>query len=81
MLNSKEEWENVVVTAKVTRLNQIVSTGKNKVKLREAILVDESGLIDVDVWEDNIKKVSIRDCFTFCPLQVCMEREKETFHD
>lgn len=71
ILNSKKEWDNVVVTAKVTQLNEKIAAGRNKLNLSEAILADESGSMPIDIWEACIEKaVSLGALFTFRPLQV-----------
>ncbi len=70
MHNSKEEWENVVLTGEVTQIKEPVVIGKNKLNLCECILADSSASIHLDVWEENIQKVSLGNCFTFRPLQV-----------
>ena len=72
ILNSKKEWDNVVVTAKVTQLNEKIAVGGNKLNLSEPILANESDSMPIDIWEASIEKVSLGGLFTFRPLQVCV---------
>jgi hypothetical protein len=70
VLNSKKEWDNVVLTGKMTQIKEPVVIGKNKLNLCECILANSSASIHMDVWEENIQKVSLGNCFTFRALQV-----------
>ena len=66
--NSNKEWDNVVLTGKMTQIKEPI--GKNKLNLCECILANSSASIHMDVWEENIQKVSLGNCFTFRALQV-----------
>ena len=65
--NSSKEWDNVVLTGKMTQIKEPI--GKNKLNLCECILANSSTSIHMDVWEENIQKVSLGNCFTFRALQ------------
>ncbi len=83
VLNSKKEWDNVVLTGKMTQIKEPVVIGKNKLNLCECILADPSASIHLHarVGREHTKSQPRKLFHISCASSPCVGQEEKTFHN
>ena len=69
ILSSSSEWDCVTLYGKAVYISasNVVSTN---LQVAEVIFADNSGIIKVDLWEENISKVEVGKVYQISPIQV-----------
>ena len=70
VLSNCSEWEDILLQGKIVHINRVQLVGKNKLKLAKATLADESGTIQLDIWEEHIEQINVGKIYKFTPVQV-----------
>ena len=70
LLNEAKEWATVSVKGKITKMKEPRIVGKNKLKLCETQIADESAHIPLDIWEDHVSSVAKGEVYEFQSLQL-----------
>ena len=70
ILNEGKEWDRVSLTAKVIQKEEAIQVGSKKLKLAVATVVDSTGSIPLDIWEEHIQSIEIGKVYFMEPLQV-----------
>lgn len=70
VLNDTKEWANVTIKGKITRSSETRVVGKNKLKLAEAVIADETAYIPIDIWEEHIPLIAQDKVYTLKSVQL-----------
>lgn len=64
-----DNYEDVVLDAKVVRMNRERIVGQKNYRLLTATISDGTNDIDIDIWEDHVDKIQLGGVYRFSPVQ------------
>ena len=64
------EWDSVTLCGKAIRINESTNVASGNLTVAQALFADTTGIIKVDLWEQNISKVAIGNVYQISPVQV-----------
>lgn len=70
MLSRSNEWENVTLSGKVVRVEDISMVGAKQLKLAETTFADSTETIVVDIWKQHIPMIENGKVYCITPVQV-----------
>ncbi len=70
LLESCNKWDCVTLYAKAVHTNPSTVVNNTNLEVAEAVFADNSGIIKVDLWEQNISKVEVGKVYQISPIQV-----------
>ena len=70
ILSSCSEWDSVTLCGKAIRINESTNVASGNLTVAQALFTDTTGIIKVDLWEQNISKVEIGNVYQISPVQV-----------
>ena len=70
ILNEGKEWDRVSLKAKVIQKPEAIQVGSKKLKLAVATVADLTASIPLDIWEEHIQRIGIRQVYLMEPMQV-----------
>ena len=79
IINKSKEWDRVSLKAKVIQKAAAIQVGSKKLKLAVATVADLTAWIPLDIWEEHIQRIEIRQVYLMEPMKVKgMVQQKET---
>ena len=69
IMSSCSEWDCITLYGKVVHIGASNVVSSN-LQVAEVIFADNSGIIKVDLWEENISKVEVGKVYQISPIQV-----------
>ena len=70
ILESCNEGEVMCVRGKIVGMGEASTARSNKLRVANAVFADQTGRIDLDLWEDHINAVQVGKVYCICPVQV-----------
>lgn len=70
IINKGKEWDRVSLKAKVIQKAAAIQVGSKKLKLAVATVADFTASIPLDIWEEHIQRIEIRQVYLMEPMKV-----------
>ena len=70
ILESCNEGKVMCVRGKIVGIGKVSTATSNKLKVANVVFADETGRIDLNLWEDHITAVQAGKVYSICPVQV-----------
>lgn len=70
ILESCNEGKVMCVRGKIVGIGKVSTATSNKLKVANVVFADETGRIDLNLWEDHITAVQVGKVYSICPVQV-----------
>ena len=70
IINKGKEWDRVSLKAKVIQKAAAIQVGSKELKLAVATVADFTASIPLDIWEEHIQRIEIRQVYLMEPMKV-----------
>jgi len=68
--DDKQMMQDVMLKAKIVHLGREKPVGQRNYRLLTAKISDDTGTIELDLWEDHIDQIQLGSAYCFSPLEV-----------
>ena len=75
ILSSCSEWDSVTLCGKAILINESTNVASGNLTVAQPVFANTTGIIKVDLWEQNISKVKIGNVYQSVQVRVWLIRK------